>query len=152
MRNKISIVFLVAASLSAFLAPHAEAETNPPVCSFDATSGRGTATDNKPDVDTGIFSVELDPGSTNLALDVDPFEPGAGEVGFTMTAPDPTRAGTGSITATDGGNFDGDVNTCNVEVEILPNAAPTASNVLITGTPRVGEVLTGSYTYADARR
>jgi hypothetical protein len=27
---------------------------------------------------------------------------------------------------------------------------PTASNVLIAGTPQVGRVLTGSYTYADA--
>ncbi|MGH8480697.1 MAG: hypothetical protein ACREXK_14305, partial [Gammaproteobacteria bacterium] len=30
------------------------------------------------------------------------------------------------------------------------NLPPTASNVLITGTPEVGQVLTGSYTYADA--
>ena len=31
-----------------------------------------------------------------------------------------------------------------------PNTAPTASNVTITGTARVGLVLTGSYTYVDA--
>ena len=31
-----------------------------------------------------------------------------------------------------------------------PSTPPTASNVLIAGTPRVGQVLTGSYTYADA--
>jgi hypothetical protein len=31
-----------------------------------------------------------------------------------------------------------------------PLTPPTASNVLISGTPRVGQVLTGSYTYADA--
>jgi uncharacterized repeat protein (TIGR01451 family) len=32
----------------------------------------------------------------------------------------------------------------------VPNVPPTASNVLISGTPQVGQVLTGSYTYADA--
>ena len=31
-----------------------------------------------------------------------------------------------------------------------PNTPPTASNVSISGTPQVGQVLTGSYTYADA--
>jgi hypothetical protein len=31
-----------------------------------------------------------------------------------------------------------------------PQTPPTASNVFISGTPRVGQVLTGSYTYADA--
>jgi hypothetical protein len=49
MHNKISIVFLVSAFVSALLAPNAEAvvDTNPPVCSFDAKSGRGKATDNR---------------------------------------------------------------------------------------------------------
>ena len=32
-------------------------------------------------------SIELDPGS--MALEVDPFEPGAGVVGYTVTVPDP---------------------------------------------------------------
>ena len=31
-----------------------------------------------------------------------------------------------------------------------PNTPPTASNVSISGTPQVGQVLTGSYTYDDA--
>ena len=31
-----------------------------------------------------------------------------------------------------------------------PRTPPTASNVLISGTPQVGQVLTGSYAYADA--
>ena len=63
MRNRISIVFLVSAFLSAFVAPHAEAvvDTNPPVCSFDATSGRGAATDNRLGEDTNDNG-ELDPG------------------------------------------------------------------------------------------
>ena len=33
---------------------------------------------------------------------------------------------------------------------LKPNAAPTASDVAITGMPAVGQPLTGSYTYADA--
>lgn len=33
---------------------------------------------------------------------------------------------------------------------ISANAAPTASGVSVTGTPRMGQTLTGSYTYADA--
>ncbi|MGH8569223.1 MAG: hypothetical protein ACREXU_14755, partial [Gammaproteobacteria bacterium] len=109
-------------------------DANPPVCSFTAGKiGRGTVTDNRPsedtngngvldpgedlngngqiDEDTGIFSVELDPGSTNLALDADPFDPGAGVVFFAVTVPDPTTAGTGSVTATDGAG-----NTCNVSI------------------------------------
>ncbi len=32
----------------------------------------------------------------------------------------------------------------------LPNAAPTASDVIITGTPNINQVLTGSYIYNDA--
>ena len=31
-----------------------------------------------------------------------------------------------------------------------PNSAPTASNAIISGTPQVGSVLTGNYTYTDA--
>jgi hypothetical protein len=31
-----------------------------------------------------------------------------------------------------------------------PNSAPVASNVTISGTPQVGQVLTGNYTYSDA--
>ncbi|MDQ3774626.1 MAG: DUF4215 domain-containing protein [Pseudomonadota bacterium] len=37
-----------------------------------------------------------------------------------------------------------------VTPELHPSTPPTASNVLISGNPRVGQVLTGSYTYADA--
>ena len=149
MRNNISIVFLVSALLSAFFAPNAEAvDENPPVCSFDATSGRGTATDNRLgedtndnaeldpgedlndngelDRDTGISSVGLDPGSTNLDLSVDPsFVPGAGVVDYTVTVSDPTQAGTGVIIATDGVGI-----TCNVTVQIdVPIDPPLPQNV-----------------------
>ncbi|MGH8511383.1 MAG: LamG-like jellyroll fold domain-containing protein, partial [Gammaproteobacteria bacterium] len=37
-----------------------------------------------------------------------------------------------------------------VTVNNAPNAPPVASNVVITGTAQVGQVLTGSYDYADA--
>ena len=97
-------------------------DANPPVCSFTAgTSGSGTATDNQLSEDTGIFSVALDPGSTNLVLNVDPFTPGAGVVNYTVMVPDPTTAGTGGITATDGAG-----NTCNTQ--ITPTLSPTDGN------------------------
>jgi len=96
-------------------------DANPPVCSFTGTSGSGTATDNQLSEDTGIFSVLLDPGSTNLVLNVDPFTPGAGVVNYTVTVPDPTTASTGGITATDGAG-----NTCNTL--ITPTLSPIDSN------------------------
>lgn len=122
-------------------------DANPPLCSFtDGASGVGTATDDRPsedtngnglldagedlnangqiDKDAGIFFVELDPGSTNLALNVPPFEPGAGAVGFTVTVPSPTAAGTGGITATDGAG-----NTCRIPIA-PPRLGPD---------PRVGD-------------
>jgi len=149
MRNKISVVFLVSAFLSAFVAPHAEAvvDINPPDCSFDATTGRGTATDDRLgedtndngvlnpgedlndngelDRDTGIDSVVLNPGSTNLnPPTLDSFVPPQGIVHYTVTATDPTTAGTGVITATDGAG-----NPCPVDVQIppqQPNVPPNA--------------------------
>jgi len=47
----------------------------------------------------------------------------------------------------DGNNNDGD--GCSSICQVEPNFPPTASNVLISGTPEVGQVLTGSYDYAD---
>ena len=76
---------------------------------------------------------------------MDPFDPGEDVVGYTVTAPDPTTAGTGVITARDGAG-----NPCSATIQIDPNAPPTASNVLISGTAEVGQVLTASYDYADA--
>jgi hypothetical protein len=37
-----------------------------------------------------------------------------------------------------------------VQYSTGPNTAPTATNVSISGTPQVGQVLTGNYTYSDA--
>ena len=50
----------------------------------------------------------------------------------------------------DGGNSDFDFNDVVFQVRPAPNEPPVASNVSISGTPQVGQVLTGSYTYADA--
>jgi hypothetical protein len=84
------------------------------------------------DRDTGIFAVLLDPNSINLVLDVDPFEQGAGEVGFTVTVPDPTSAGTGRIAAVDGRFGVRNGNFCDpVRVDIPPNTPPRVSDVLI---------------------
>ena len=62
------------------------------------------------------------------------------------------RCGDGNLDADeqcdDGNTTDGDgcSGTCTAE----PNFPPVASNVLISGTAEVGQVLTGSYDYADA--
>ena len=138
-----------------------EGDANPPVCSFTGgTSGSGTATDNRPsedtngngvldagedlngngqiDEDAGIFFVELDPGSTNLALNVDPFTPGAGVVNYTVTVPDPTRAGTGGITATDG-----EGNTCNVPMGDLSPSTSAAVRLQWLDLPGAAEMQCG---------
>ncbi|MGH9870645.1 MAG: PxKF domain-containing protein [Candidatus Polarisedimenticolia bacterium] len=80
-----------------------------PVCSsqpFDDGAGVvGTATDN-----AGIESVELAPGSSNLALDPDPnFFPGAPFITFLLTQADPNLAAAGFAVVTDTSG-----NTCTV--------------------------------------
>ena len=91
--------------------------------------------------------------SINLVLDVDPFEEGHGVVAYTVTVPDPTSAGQGQYSRRNGRQCerrDCEVNFCPYGYTFPPTPAPTASNVLISGTPQVGQVLTGRYTYADA--
>ncbi|MCA9000669.1 MAG: IgGFc-binding protein, partial [Planctomycetes bacterium] len=110
-------------------------DTNPPICTGVnfAASFSGTATDNRPtedtngngildagedlngngtiDADTGIFFVQLIPGSTNLDLNVTPFQPGDGTVTFTLSPTDPAMDGTGGARITDGA---GNTHDCNV--------------------------------------
>lgn len=112
-------------------------DANPPLCSFTpaGTSGSGNAEDDRPsedvnnngvldpgedlnnngqiDKDTGIFLVELNPGSSNLTLDVDSFVPGAGVVNYTVNTTDPGQPGIGTLTATDGAG-----NTCSVQIDL----------------------------------
>jgi hypothetical protein len=54
------------------------------------------------DRDTGIFKVELAPGSTNLQLTVTPFIPGALSANFTISLLDPDLTGTGTLRVSDG--------------------------------------------------
>src|SRR5690606_40658209 len=92
--------------------------------SIDGGTATGTTTDNRAsedvngnevldegedlngngiiDVDNGIYSIELSPESENLVLDVDPFEPGAGEVTFHVSLASGSTSGSGSVVVTDG--------------------------------------------------
>ena len=108
-----------------------ETDTTPPVCSgAPATEGGvrgidGTATDSSvigcidcvaflpPDsvhpaqFQSGIVSVLLQEGSSNVRLTVDSFESGASLVGFRVEPLDAGASGQGTVVATDGGG-----NTC----------------------------------------
>src|SRR6266446_4504786 len=109
----------------------APTDTTPPVCSgAPATEGGvlgidGTATDSSVilcidcigsvlpgsfhpgEFQSGIVSVELQEGSSNVKLTVDSFEPGASSVGFRVEPIDTGANGQGNVRATDGGG-----NTC----------------------------------------
>ena len=54
------------------------------------------------------------------------------------------------LDVSDGENTDSDEVVVTVPPTHIPNVPPTASNVLISGTPHVGQVLAGSYDYADS--
>lgn len=119
-----------------FLYPRGD--TNPPIvtgsladCEFN-----GTAEDSRPsedvnnngvldpgedlngndliDEDAGVFLVKLYAGSSNLAIDVDYFIPGApGPINFTVSLIDPDAIGSGNVVITDGAG-----NTSNIAVNI----------------------------------
>ncbi len=113
-------------------------DTNAPLC-YGTTFAKafdGTAEDNRPsedangngqldpgedlngngtiDVDTGIFFVQLMPGSTNLDIAVAPFQPGDGIVTFTLTPTDTTIDSTGGALITDGAG-----NTTNCPIDFV---------------------------------
>lgn len=118
-----------------FINPQGDA--NPPICGcgFDDVNlvWNCTATDNRPsedtngngildegedlngngviDEDTGIFFVALEPGAENLALVVDPFTPGDGEVTYSVEIVDPNLNAGGTVTVTDGAG-----NICQTEL------------------------------------
>ncbi|MEO1633047.1 MAG: hypothetical protein AAFU38_19930, partial [Bacteroidota bacterium] len=74
--------------------------------SSDGTTYSGTATDDQV-ADTGIASIALVGGATNLALTVDPFTLGDAAVVFTATFADPLLDASGYVVATDvAGNAD----------------------------------------------
>jgi hypothetical protein len=117
---------------------HPRGDTNPPICDLwqvDDITYAGSGTDDRPsedvngndildpgedlngngliDEDTGIFRVELEPGSTNLLLTVDPFIPGDSTVGYTVTLIDTSQDGSGTVKVTDGAG-----NDCTSEISI----------------------------------
>jgi len=97
-------------------------DTMPPVCQLTIVGnmGNGTVTDNGSD-DSGIFFVELEPGSVNLDLVVNPFTPGDPIVTYTVSLIDPNQSGSGIITATDGSG-----NQCSsiVDIQVSGNNSP----------------------------
>ena len=121
-------------------------DMNPPICDIwqvDDVTYAGSGTDNRPsedvngngildpgedlngngliDEDTGIFRVELEPGSTNLLLTVDPFIPGDPVVTYTVTLVDTSQDGSGTVRVTDGAG-----NNCTSEISITVGIPPVA--------------------------
>lgn len=79
------------------------------------------------DRDTGIFKVELEPGSSNLQLNVLSFIPGALSVNFSITLIDPKKPGTGVLGISDGvGN--------SVQAPISLSGIPTLKDVRVIDT------------------
>ncbi|MCP3915158.1 MAG: hypothetical protein GY711_06355 [bacterium] len=147
-------------------------DANPPLCEIinraDNQAADGTAMDNRPsedtngngmldpgedlnmngqiDEDTGIFFIELKPGSSNITLTVDPFTPGDGVVMFVVDLIDPMVPGSGAIGITDGA---GNETCCDVSLrpEIGTNyCGPAVLNS--TGQPGTMSA-TGSTVVAD---
>lgn len=91
-----------------------EGDTNPPVCNGTPVEQEGvlgingSATDIG-EFESGIQSVVLEEGSSNLSLTVTPFDPGARSVTFRVTQSDPSLDGQGRVIATDRGE-----NSCTV--------------------------------------
>ncbi|MEO1629513.1 MAG: T9SS type A sorting domain-containing protein, partial [Bacteroidota bacterium] len=91
---------------------------------FDGTASETGAND------TGVASIALANGATNVALTVDPFIAGATNVGFAVTLVDDSQSGSGTVEATD---VEGNVAVYEVALVLAGNdtSAPT-----ITGTFR----------------
>lgn len=79
------------------------------------------------DRDTGIFRIELDPGFSNLQLDVPSFTPGALRVDFTITVIDRNQPGVGVLRIVDGAG-----NTKEVPIDL--SLVPTLSDVQVIST------------------
>ena len=120
-------------------------DENPPICSLDnfGDYATGMAKDDRPsedennndvlddgedlngndkiDVDKGIFLVELEPGSSNITLTVDPFTPGDPVVTYTLNVIDNSMDASGTVKVTDGAG-----NTCTSEYTYIANQPPVA--------------------------
>ena len=96
------------------------------------------------DIDRGIYSVELGPGSTNLELTVDPFVPGASSVSYSLAITPGESSGHGSVVVTDGSG-----NTSGVSVNLAGNRPPVADagpdqNVAATSTSGASVTFNGT--------
>ncbi|MDQ3773538.1 MAG: hypothetical protein M3461_03750 [Pseudomonadota bacterium] len=173
MRNKVSIVFLVSAFGSTLLAP-VDSFAVPPTAGDVSISGTpevsqvltGNYTYNDAEGDLEGASTfrwfrHTDLGNFFLVLPID----GATAKTYTLVAADQGALISFQVTpvAQSGPIDDFTISpgppaaAMGVPVTSLAvgpvtppiDLPPTASNVLITGTPQVGQVLTGSFTYAD---
>lgn len=130
-------------------------DANPPICNLglskDGNFGAGLAQDNRPsedtngngflepgedlngngqiDTDSGIFSITLDPSSTNVSLDVDPFVPGDGVVAFTVNLDPGALSGSALVVVTDGS---GNSTTC--PLDLFCQGSVSYSGVGLAGT------------------
>ncbi|HSF16897.1 MAG TPA: IgGFc-binding protein [Vicinamibacteria bacterium] len=124
-------------------------DENSPLCTVeydgDPPRARATAQDDRPsedgngngildvgedlnangfiDVDTGVFSVSLVPGATNLTLTTAPFAPGDPVVLFAVDLTDPSVDGSGRVEVTDGAG-----NQCSSDIflSVSSNQPPVA--------------------------
>ncbi|MEM6783367.1 MAG: SdrD B-like domain-containing protein [Bacteroidota bacterium] len=94
----------------------------------------GRAEDRQPG-DTGLTTVALAPGATNLTLDVDSFNAGDGTVGFTARAVDTAQEATGTLVATDGNGNEGtlalDIPAGGVPLTLVPFTTPDEVPVIL---------------------
>jgi putative metal-binding protein len=92
----------------------------------------------------GIVSVALDPGASNVTLDVTPFDAGAASVSFRATQTDASRDAQGTVRATDGGG-----NTCTLPVTFRAlGPGPIQDQVVCSGEGFLFSVSNGAGTPA----
>jgi hypothetical protein len=84
--------------------------------------GEDLNSNNVIDKDTGVFQILLDPGATNLSLNVPGFVPGAGSVSFNITLINPLQDGLGVLRVIDGA---GNQSTFNVSLIGFSKTTPT---------------------------
>jgi Putative metal-binding motif len=118
-----------------------EEDSNPPVCSGSPQTEEGVLGINGTgteigEFESGIQSVGLDEGATNLSLVVSDFEPGATSVSFRVTQTDPSLNAQGKVIVTD---LEG--NICVVSASFRGVDAPIENEVLCQDT---GLLLTAS--------
>ena len=137
-----------------------------------ASSGSVTISNTPPSVTpVGVTRPQGTSGSALIAT-VSDIEDAPGSLAITVQSDNPSNGVTLSGLSNNGGNVTANVavaanastatfalratdslgasGTGILTVTVTANSAPTATGVNITGTPNVGQVLAGSYTYSDA--